>query len=123
MELKIPDKLTFKRNEVTKLTRLDGKVIDYWEKEFGGLKPVVNKMGEKFYTKQDVEIILRIKQMLIGEKRSKEEIRKIINGESAESSVKKAGKPGKNEKNKRDTLKMVRKGLHEILTILDKHVK
>ncbi|MCK5058176.1 MAG: MerR family transcriptional regulator [Candidatus Aminicenantes bacterium] len=115
MELKIPDKLTFKRNEVTRLTRLDGKVIDYWEKEFGGLKPVVNKFGEKFYTKKDVEIILNIKRMLIGEKRNKEDIKKIINEDYAE--------PVEKEKNNRNTLKLVRKGLQEILTILDKHGK
>ena len=123
MALKIPDKLTFKRKEVTRLTRLDGRVIDYWEKEFGGLRPVVNKLGEKFYTKKDVEIILNIKQMLIGEKRSKEDIKKIINGDSAEPVEKKAVRAGKKENKNRDTLKLVRKGLHDILTILDKHVK
>jgi len=123
MELKIPDKLTFKRNEVTRLTRLDGKVIDFWEKEFGGLKPVVNKLGEKFYTKKDIEIILSIKQMLIGEKRNKEDIKKIINGDSVEPVEKKAVEPAKKEQNNRNTLKLVRKGLQEILTILDKRVK
>jgi DNA-binding transcriptional MerR regulator len=123
MDFKIPDRLTFKRKEVIKITRLDGKVIDYWEKEFGGLYPVINKLGEKFYSRSDVEIIQKIKQMLIGEKKDKEEIKKILNGNSAAPGLRNGSDPQKNKDNNRDTINLIRKGLQEILTILDKHVK
>lgn len=125
MDLKIPDKLTFKRNEVIKITRLEGKVIDYWEKEFGGLKPMVNKLGEKFYTKKDVETILEIKQMFIVEKKDKEDIRKAIMesfGDRTEAAISRPGAE-KMEKKNLDTLNLIRDGLQEILTILDKNVK
>ena len=39
-EIKIPDKLTFRRKEVMQLAKLDGRVLDYWEKEFGAFAPV-----------------------------------------------------------------------------------
>ena len=48
VENKIPDKLTFKRKEVMQLSKLDGRVLDYWEKEFGAFAPVINQSGEKY---------------------------------------------------------------------------
>jgi len=123
MDFKIPDRLTFKRNEVKKITRLDGKVIDYWEKEFGGLNPVLNKLGEKFYTKKDIEIILTIKKMLIGERKSKEEIRKYIKENVLSPDEQKAVNSQNERIFDRDTFNLIRKGLQEILTILDKHGK
>lgn len=78
MSENIPDRLTFKRKEVVKITKLDAKVLDYWENEFFGLNPVINKEGEKFYTKSDVDLILRIKQWLLVEKKSKSEVKGFL---------------------------------------------
>lgn len=123
MEQRIPDKLTFKRAEVIKITRLDGKVIDFWENEFGGIAPVVTASGEKFYTKKDIELILKIKQLMIVEKIDKSTIKKII-GETIENS----GKDDhveriKSQKSNAEKIKMIRAGLEEILTILNKNGK
>lgn len=123
MNFKIPDRLTFKRNEVKKITRLDGKVIDYWEREFGGVSPVINKLGEKFYTKKDIEIILTIKQMLIGEKKSKDDIKKFIKENVLSPDEQKALNSPKETHIDREKLNLIRKGLQEILTILDKRGK
>ena len=123
MNFKIPDRLTFKRNEVKKITRLDGKVIDYWEREFGGVSPVINKLGEKFYTKKDIEIILTIKQMLIGEKKSKDDIKKFIKENVLSPNEQKALNSPKETHIDREKLNLIRKGLQEILTILDKRGK
>ncbi len=123
MDYQLPDKLTFKRPEVIKITRLDGKVIDFWEKEFGGISPVVNKAGEKFYTRQDIELILKIKQLMIVEKMEKSRIKKIIaeiDGDSIENNHENRVK---NQKIKIEKLKMIRTGLEEILTLLDKNGK
>ena len=121
MDYNIPDKLTFKRKEVVNLTKLDGKVIDYWEKEFGGLKPVVNQMGEKFYSRKDVEMILKIKQLLIVEKKEKSEVKEIIKNEMTDVFVEKQDFK-RNEKNKK-RLSTIKSSLKEILTILDKNDK
>ena len=124
MDYKIPDKLTFKRAEVIKFTKLDGKVIDYWEREFGGITPVVNKLGEKFYTKQDVELILKIKQLMIVEKMEKSRIKKIIDQEDGGNSIKKPVEKGEDTgKINVDKLKNIKTGLEEILTILNKNGK
>ena len=123
MEYNIPDKLTFRRTEVIKLTKLDGKVIDYWEKEFGGLNPVINKLGEKFYTRQDVVVILRIKQMMIVEKIDKTRIKKILSEENGNSREEAERKSFTEKKNNIEVVKIIRSGLEEILTILNKNGK
>jgi len=118
MEFKLPDKLTFKRKEVISITRLDGKVLDYWEKEFNSLKPIVNNVGEKFYTRGHLELILRIKDLLVARKLSKEEARDVLSRECLSESVMVVKPEERDEK-----LRAIRQELKEILTILDKHDK
>ncbi len=122
MNFKIPDKLTFKRLEVIKLTKLEGRVLDYWEREFGGLNPVVNQLGEKFYTRQDVEIILKIKQLLIVEKKDKTNVRRFLRRLQGDT-VKEEELERLVGKDHAETLQVIKSKLQEILTILDKNVK
>jgi len=120
-ENKIPDKLTFKRKEVMQLSRLDGRVLDYWEKEFAAFAPVVNQSGEKFYSRRDVEVILLVKQWLIIEKRDKGQIRDLLLqqfGDLGGSQSPAAAEPVNPEK-----LQKIRRGLKEILTLLAKDDK
>jgi DNA-binding transcriptional MerR regulator len=121
MDFKLPDKLTFRKKEIINITRLDGKVIDYWEKEFGGIRPVVNNIGEKFYTRQDLELLLRIKQLLIVEKLEKDEVREIMKNESRFQPNSNSASPV-NEL-KKEKLQSIKDQLREILTILDKNDK
>ena len=121
MDFKLPDKLTFRKKEIINIIRLDGKVIDYWEKEFGGFRPVVNNMGEKFYTRQDLELLLRIKQLLIVEKKEKDKVKEIMKDEFRfQPNSNSVGPTGELEKEK---LKSIKDQLREILTILDKNDK
>lgn len=118
---RIPDKLTFKRKEVMHLSKLDGRVLDYWEREFQAFSPVVNQSGEKFYSRRDVEIILAVKQWLIQEKRDKSLIRELLLqrfGDLAGAQPPVAGDPVSPEK-----LRRIRRGLREILTLLAKDDK
>jgi DNA-binding transcriptional MerR regulator len=120
-ENKIPDKLTFKRKEVMQLAKLDGRVLDYWEKEFCAFSPVVNQSGEKFYSRRDVEVILAVKQWLIQEKRDKGLIRDLLLqhfGDLAGSQPAAPSEPVNPEK-----LQKIRRGLKEILTLLAKDDK
>jgi DNA-binding transcriptional MerR regulator len=115
MEYQLPDKLTFKRKEVINLTRLDGRVLDYWEREFTGLKPVVNNIGEKFYSRKDLELILTIKQFLVVQKKDKAEVKTILGQEPAAAGQNAAPAVADN-----GTLKAIKRELQDILTILSK---
>jgi len=117
-ENKIPDKLTFKRKEVMQLSRLDGRVLDYWEKEFAAFAPVVNQSGEKFYSRRDVEVILAVRQWLIQEKRDKGQIRDLLLQQFGDVAI--APPVAAAEPVDAGKLKQIRSGLREILTLLAK---
>ncbi len=117
----IPDKLTFRRKEVMQLAKLDGRVLDYWEKEFAAFVPVINQSGEKFYSRRDVEIILAIRQWLIMEKCDKGRIQSLLLqyfGDLTQAQSTANQDPVDPEK-----LKSIRRGLSEILTLLAKDDK
>ncbi len=60
----IPEKLFFKIGEVCELTGVQAHVLRYWESEFPMLAPQKNRAGQRTYRKRDVEIALRIKELL-----------------------------------------------------------
>ncbi len=120
-EIKIPDKLTFRRKEVMQLAKLDGRVLDYWEKEFSAFAPVVNQSGEKFYSRQDVEVILAIKKWLVQEKREKSKISELLLQNFGDLANTQPGSP--QEPVDTEKIKRIRRGLKEILTLLAKDDK
>lgn len=60
----IPEKLFFKIGEVCALAGVQAHVLRYWESEFTLLAPQKNRAGQRVYRKRDVEIALRIKELL-----------------------------------------------------------
>jgi len=63
----IPEKLFFKIGEVCELAGVQAHVLRYWESEFPMLAPQKNRAGQRVYRKRDVEIALRIKELLYEE--------------------------------------------------------
>lgn len=120
-ETTIPEKLTLRRKEVMQLAKLDGRVLDYWEKEFNAFTPVTNQSGEKFYTRRDVEIILKIKQWLGRDKYDKNKIKELLQDDLNMVSDKRTA-PGAKPLSQ-DKVKRIRRGLDEILTLLAKDDK
>ena len=64
MEVPIPQKLYFKIGEVSKITGLPSHVLRFWETEFGRIKPKRSPSGQRLYRRQDVELVLKIKELL-----------------------------------------------------------
>src|SRR5687767_15941467 len=60
----IPEKLFFKIGEVCELAGVQAHVLRYWESEFPMLAPQKNRAGQRVYRRRDVEIALRIKELL-----------------------------------------------------------
>jgi len=63
----IPEKIYFKIGEVCELVGVQAHVLRYWETEFPMLSPQKNNSGQRSYRRRDVEIALRIKQLLYNE--------------------------------------------------------
>ena len=60
----IPEKLFFKSGVVCDITGVQAHVLRYWESEFPMLAPQKNRAGQRTYRKRDVEMVLRIKELL-----------------------------------------------------------
>src|SRR5215210_8259206 len=70
MELssRIPEKLFFKIGEVCELIKVQPHVLRYWETEFPMLAPQKNRAGQRVYRRKDVEMVMRIRDLLYEEK-------------------------------------------------------
>ena len=105
------DRLFYKIGEVSAIAEIEPHVLRYWESEFPFLKPRKNKTGQRVYTRKDLELVLKIKNLLYKEKYTIAGVRK---------------KFGSNTLNKNsvsmETIQGVKKKLKEILETLNKDV-
>jgi len=63
-DILIPDKLYFRIGEVSRLCRLPAYVLRFWETEFPQLHPVKGSTGQRNYRRRDVEMVVKIKDLL-----------------------------------------------------------
>ncbi len=61
------DKLFYRLEEVSRISELDPKVIEGWEKDFPFLHAGQTGSGHKIFRQKDLDIILRLKELLIKE--------------------------------------------------------
>jgi DNA-binding transcriptional MerR regulator len=64
----IPEKLFFRIGEVCDLIKVQPHVLRYWETEFPMLAPQKNRAGQRVYRRKDVEMVMRIRNLLYEEK-------------------------------------------------------
>jgi DNA-binding transcriptional MerR regulator len=64
MDFQIPDKLYYKIGEVAKFTGVKAHVLRYWETEFKKIRPNKSRSNQRLYRKQDIDLILRLKDLL-----------------------------------------------------------
>jgi DNA-binding transcriptional MerR regulator len=64
MDLQIPDKLYYKIGEVAKFTGVKTHVLRYWESEFNTIRPNKSRSNQRLYRRQDVDLILHLKDLL-----------------------------------------------------------
>ncbi len=63
-EVVIPEKLYFRMGEVSRLTKIEPYVLRFWESKFPKLKPHKARSGHRLYRREDVKIVLTIKDLL-----------------------------------------------------------
>jgi DNA-binding transcriptional MerR regulator len=139
----IPEKLFFKIGEVCDLAGVQAHVLRYWESEFPMLAPQKNRAGQRVYRKRDVEIALRIKELLYedqytiagAKKRLTHELRggklKVVGDDSNDGSEVAAVEPAKtfvrsasaSTAEEREGLKKLASELRELLALLEKEKK
>src|SRR5689334_25358064 len=107
-QAQIPDKLFFRIGEVCKIVEVEPFVLRFWESEFPNLAPQKSKSGQRVYKRKDIEMVLRIKELLY-------ERGYTIAGARKQLSSARAPK-----EDKQKVLFQVRKGLRDILTLLNR---
>ena len=82
---KIPNKLSFRIGEVSKLLSVQPYVLRYWESEFEQLKPSKLDNKQRLYFHKDIETLLLIKKLLYkdgfsirGAKQALKSLRKVV---------------------------------------------
>jgi DNA-binding transcriptional MerR regulator len=78
----IPDKLYFRIGEVASLLAVEPYVLRYWETEFRSLAPKKSGTGHRLYRRKDVELLLKIKQLLYEKRYTIEGARQSLYNES-----------------------------------------
>ena len=65
-------------SEVCDLVGEEAHVLRYWESEFPQLRPKKNKAGKRTYTRNDIDTLFRIRQLLREEKYTLEGARQAM---------------------------------------------
>ena len=67
MDPRIPEKQYFRIGEVAEVVGVEAYVLRFWETEFKSLKPAKSKSNRRMYSRRDVEVALRIRDLLYEE--------------------------------------------------------
>ena len=62
------DKLYYKVSEVSVITGVPTYVLRFWETEFRWIRPKRTQTGRRLYTKRDIDLILKVKNLLYDKK-------------------------------------------------------
>lgn len=106
----------YKIGEVCKMADVQPYVLRYWETEFPALAPNKSGGGQRLYSKREIDIILRIKQLLYSEGFTIAGAKKKLEGELAQPDA-----PGSApaQKDLTRALLEVKKELRAILEMLE----
>jgi DNA-binding transcriptional MerR regulator len=66
-EVVIPDKLYFRIGDVARLLGVETYVLRFWESEFPQMRPNKSGTGQRLYRKRDVEMAVKVRNLLHGE--------------------------------------------------------
>jgi DNA-binding transcriptional MerR regulator len=125
LETLLPPQTYFSIGEVSQLTLVKPYVIRYWETQFGGLRPPRRDSGQRKFTQKEVDMILRIKDLLHGKRFTIAGAKRILQQEARRGGpITKldapeiaAAAPGIRPESA-DTLRSIRKDLEESLRLL-----
>ena len=79
------DKKLYKIGEVCRIADVQPYVLRYWETEFPALAPNKSGGGQRLYTQREIDVILRIKQLLYTEGFTIAGAKKKLEGDEGEA--------------------------------------
>ena len=119
------EKRLYKIGEVCRMADVQPYVLRYWETEFPALAPNKSGGGQRMYSRPEIDVILRIKQLLYSEGFTIAGAKKKLETEMNEppaapaaAGVASAGSVARSS-NAAKTITKVRRELNDILRMLD----
>lgn len=103
------------------MTDTEPYVLRYWESEFPNLAPSKNRSGQRIYAKVDVDMVLRVKELLYDEGYTIAGARRKLEDESkagGDASAKSAKSSGTKDKQLESKIRKIRSNLKEVLDLL-----
>ena len=80
-------KLYYSIGEVSKMVNLKSYVLRYWETEFNQLNPPKNRAGNRTYRQKDIDLIIKIKDLLYNKKYTIEGARSMISSKNDDNTL------------------------------------
>ncbi len=108
-KVNIPDRQYFKIGEVSSIAGVESYVLRFWETEFKTIRPKRTETGQRLYRRSDVELILKIKDLLHEKKFTIQGAKQHLKSKTEESQTTPPA----------DILKDIRKELQEIRELLN----
>ncbi|MCC6475749.1 MerR family transcriptional regulator [bacterium] len=96
--------------EVVERTGIPDHILRYWENEFPQLRPKRGRGGNRLYTERDIELVLRIQDLIQNKKFTIAGARKQLELSFDGAAV---------EESNGDVLELVKKELREILELME----
>jgi len=114
----LPDKDFFTMGEVARIAQVPAHTLRYWEERVGLLKPTRRSSGHRRYTREDLETILKIKDLIQRRKMT------VAGARRALLEAKRGGKaeepaPAQNAALPANMLKLLREVRREIQALVD----
>ena len=83
-EFQIPEKKYFSISEVAELCDLKTHTLRFWEKEFKELSPVTRKGNRRYYQREDIALVMKIKSLLHSDGMTVSGAKKSLNSNTAD---------------------------------------
>jgi DNA-binding transcriptional MerR regulator len=109
---RIPDKEYFRIGEVAEIAEVEPYVLRFWESEFPRLRPSKTRTSQRVYSRRDVSLVLRIRDLLYEEGYT-------IVGARRQLARSNGGRPVEVPARTRAMLDRVRKEAEELLRLVD----
>jgi DNA-binding transcriptional MerR regulator len=111
----IPDKPFFKIGEAARLCSVKPYVLRYWETEFRSVRPQKTRSQQRLYRKRDIELLLKIRELLYEQRFTIEGARARLREMGHEEAQRSASPPPID----REALKKIKQGLLDLIRMVE----
>lgn len=119
--LLLADKEFYSIGEISQMLGIKPYVLRYWESQFGALRPARRNSGQRKFTRRDVEIIFKIRELLYDRRYTIEGAKKFLKNRDKEDAHPAAPGGAPAPAGAQSALREIKEGLSEVIGLLRSH--